>query len=545
MRVPGWHAVGRAGRAARAAVEPFDEPAVETSTALIKQFARPGRIGSLLMSVGAFGAGWIAPAAGVANVPILNDIRSSQQLKFTSKMLLMAGVGLLLLTWARLGHHVRTRRILDPTRLTRLVYWWSVPLLLSPVLFSRDLFSYVAHSRLLPNGIDPYLYGTGVFDTFYLDGADALWTHAPAPYGPLWMGLSSIVYWVTGARAIPALIAFRLLAFVGVVLVAVFLPRLAKLCGVDPAKAIWLGLLNPLVLLHFVSAAHNDALMVGLLVAGMTLTLERSYVPGLLLVAFAGAVKSPALLALPFVGLVWAGQGASLFRRVKMWVIAGASTLGVFLVLNLATGLDFGWLNGLGTPGKVRTWLSPMTGLGMLTGNFADLVGLGYRVDGAVAFWRGVGTVVTIGVILWLVFTGDRRSAARGLGLALLAVVMLGPVVQPWYLLWALVILAGAGMTRGETRAAVLLSIGFVVYSVANANATVPLLVGSLSDGLAAFASVLVVVVLLVASRRSRAVLLEDAFPLTPDQPDQPDAADEPREITLGSSDERDRAARS
>jgi len=51
--------------------------------------------------------------------------------------------------------------------------------------------------------------------------------------------------------------------------------------------------------------------------------------------------------------------------------------------------------------------------------------------------------------------------------------------------------------------------------------------------------------VLLVASRRSRAVLLEDAFPLTPDQPDQPDAADEPREITLGSSDERDRAARS
>ena len=518
MRVPGWQAVGAAGRAARAAVEPFDEPAVETSRALIKQLNRPGLIGSLLMSVGAFGAGWIAPAAGVANVPILNEIRSSQQLKFTSKMLLMAGVGLLLLTWARLGHHVRTRRILDPTRLTRLVFWWSAPLLLSPVLFSRDLFSYVAHSRLLPNGVDPYLYGTGVFDTFYLDGADALWTHAPAPYGPLWMGLSSITFGVTGARAIPALIAFRLLAFAGVVLIAVFLPRLAKLCGVDPAKAIWLGLLNPLVLLHFVSAAHNDALMMGLLIAGVTLTLERRLVPGIVLVSLAGAVKSPALLALPFIGLAWAGPAASLARRVKMWAIAGVSAVGVFVVLNLVTGLDFGWINGLSTPGRVRTWLSPMTGLGMLTGNLADLVGLGYRVDGAVAAWRGVGTVATVILILWLVFTADRRSAARGLGLALLGLVMLGPVVQPWYLLWALVILAGSGLSRGEIRAAVLLSIGFVVYSVANANATVPLLVGSLSDGLAALASVLVVVLLLVASRRSRAVLLEDAFPLAADE---------------------------
>ena len=93
MKVPGWQAFGAAGRAARAAVQPFDEPEVETSTALIKQFARPGLIGSLLMSIGAFGAGWIAPAAGLANIPLINEIRSTQQLKFLSKMLLMVGIG--------------------------------------------------------------------------------------------------------------------------------------------------------------------------------------------------------------------------------------------------------------------------------------------------------------------------------------------------------------------------------------------------------------------------------------------------------------------
>jgi alpha-1,6-mannosyltransferase len=186
--------------------------------------------------------------------------------------------------------------------------------------------------------------------------------------------------------------------------------------------------------------------------------------------------------------------------------------LGIFLLLNVATGLDFGWVNSLGTPGKVRTWLSPMTGLGMLTGNGADLLGLGYRVDGAVDFWRAVGTLLTVAIIGWLVLTGDRRSPARGLALALLALVMLGPVVQPWYLLWALIALAASGLTSGQTRVAVLATTGFVVYSLANSGSTVPTYV-FLSDGIAAMVSVAIVVGLLASSKRARAILLEDARP--------------------------------
>ncbi len=33
--------------------------------------------------------------------------------------------------------------------------------------------------------------------------------------------------------------------------------------------------MNPLVLLLFVLSAHNDALMVGMMIAGLTLVLER------------------------------------------------------------------------------------------------------------------------------------------------------------------------------------------------------------------------------------------------------------------------------
>lgn len=501
--------VDQAERDAASAIEDFAEEPAEPSAALVAAFAVPGFLGSSLAAAGAVSVGWIARSSGLASAPVVEQLRTIPAFSLFGKMLVVLGIGLLLQAWLQLGLHVRQHRIEHPAGLGRLVWWWSAPLAVAPVLFSRDVFSYVALSRLLPNGIDPYLYGTGTFSTYYTDGADSLWRTSPAPYGPLWMGLSNIVYGVTHAEANMALLAFRLLALAGIGLLVVFVPRLAVACGVDAAKAVWLGVLNPLVLMHFVSAAHNDALMVGLLVAGLTLALERRFLLGVLMVTLAGAVKAPALLALPFVALAWAGVGASWARRVRAWVVAAALALTTFGALNLLLGLNFGWVSALQTPAAVRTLLSPMTALGMLAGKLGEYLGLGYHVDGTVAVFRTVGEVLTVAVIGWLVLTSDRRSIARGLGLALLVVVVLGPVLQPWYLLWGFTILAAAGLSRGETRAAVLLTIGFVVYSLVNTGATVDSY-GDLSDGLAALLSVGIVLATLVSSKRVRTLLLAD-----------------------------------
>ena len=112
----------------------------------------------------------------------------------------------------------------------------------------------------------------------------------------------------------------------------------------------------------------------------------------------------------------------------------------------------------------------------------------------------------------YLVLTGHRRSPARGLGFSLLTLVLLGPVVQTWYLLWGLVVLAGAGLSRKGTRAAVLVSVGFTVFAVANAGSTVPTNI-FLADGPVTLISVAVVAALLLGSRYTRNVLLEDARP--------------------------------
>ena len=70
-------------------------------------------------------------------------------------------------------------------------------------------------------------------------------------------------------------------------------------------------------------------------------------------------------------------------------------------------------------------------------------------MDLSVAVFRGIATVIAAVILLWLVLKPQGRSAVRGAGLAMLTVVVLGPVVQPWYLLWSLPVLVAAGLTAG------------------------------------------------------------------------------------------------
>ncbi|HYN75809.1 MAG TPA: polyprenol phosphomannose-dependent alpha 1,6 mannosyltransferase MptB, partial [Candidatus Limnocylindria bacterium] len=455
--------IDRVGAALRAKVPAADVTPrtdgrpTESSSSLVAEFAISGFLGSALMGIGALSVGFAAPSSGIPTAPVLETLRLTAGWAVLGWITVVLGVAVLLQAWLRLGHHVRTASVVNPHQLLRLMWLWALPLFLTPVMFSRDIFSYISASRMLSAGLDPYTNGT-IDLPWTNDGADAFWVGSPSPYGPLWVGLSSGVFHITGASAIPSLLAFRLLALAGVALLAVYLPRLAALCGVDAAKVIWLGLLNPLVLMHFVSAGHNDALMLGLLVAGMTIALEGKFVIGTLLVVLAGAIKAPALLGLPFVAMAWPGADASLGGRVWSWVKVTVLALIAFVALNLAIGLDFGWISALSTPGEVRTWLSPVTALGMIGGILGELLGSANFDDGSVAVLRALGAAVALTVVALLAFVCDRRTAPRALGLALLVVVVLGATVQPWYLMWSLLILVAAGLSANETRVAVILS---------------------------------------------------------------------------------------
>jgi hypothetical protein len=361
--------------------------------------------------------------------------------------LVYVGLAVLAMAWLHLGRAVRGREQgTEESRLLRIGWLWGTPLVVAVPLFSRDLYSYAAQAQITHAGLDPYTYGPAALPGPFLDEISRMWVDTPAPYGPLWLSLGRLVAMVTRDHVVLTVLCMRLLAVVGVLLIARYLPRLAVACGVDPRGALWLGLLNPLVLVHFVGGGHNDALMLGLVVAGVTLAVEatgeRWVAVGVALAACAVLVKAPAVLAVAFLTPVWARRLSGRATLLRACLRVGGVALGTAALVTAVSGLGLGWVRQLNTPGQVVTWLSVPTGLGMLADVLRGLPNFVTSADPTISAFRLVGQAVTALIVLALWLRAGRLGPVRALALALLAIVLLGPVVQPWYVIWPIVIAA-------------------------------------------------------------------------------------------------------
>jgi hypothetical protein len=371
-----------------------------------------GLLGSVLLAVGAFGVGAV-PAS-------LDDwwLPASSTGRGVSYALCAVGVLLLLAAWWGL-RSAGQRSVLAAAGA------WALPLLVAPPLFSRDVFAYAGQAHLVVVGLDPYTHGPADAPGPLASEVDDVWADAESPYGPVFLRLAAGMVALTGDRPMAAAYAMRLLAVVGAVLVAWALPRLARAHGMPPERALWLGLANPLLLLHGIAGAHNDLLMVGLLVAGLALAPRIALAAAV--ITLAALVKAPAaagLLFLPFLAE----------RRLRAAPVVAVTASATAALVTLATRLGWGWLTTLDAGSARRSLLSPTTGVGVALG----------AVDAA----HVAGVVLALLLSAFLLIRADRWGPVRALGLALLAVVALGPVVQPWYLLWGVVVLAAVAGPR-------------------------------------------------------------------------------------------------
>ena len=166
---------------------------------------------------------------------------------------------------------------------------------------------------------------------------------------------------------------------------------------------------------------------------------------GTVLIAMSSQVKLPSLLAMGFVVMAVAGRRGGSARAVALaggWLTA--VSIGVMAVVGWASGLGFGWLFTLGTANVVRSWMSPPTLVALGTGQVGILLGLGDHTTSVLGLTRAIGVLVIAVLVTWLLVAvlRGRLHPVGGLGVALGATVLLFPVVQPWYLLWAIVPLA-------------------------------------------------------------------------------------------------------
>jgi alpha-1,6-mannosyltransferase len=366
----------------------------------------------------------------------------------------LAGVAALLVAWLQVVGYLR-RRPGTPVRTVLVVFGlWVLPLLIAPPLFSGDAYSYVAQGTMVLKGINPYHYGPVILkpsDPGLVRMVDPLWLKTSVPYGPLFLGLEAGVVGVARHHVPAAVEGLRLLALAGVLLAAAALPSLARRLGTAPSIAVALAILNPLTLLGLISPGHNDALLAGLLLGGLALFQCGRPALAIGLCALATAIKAPALIGTAFLAWSWIGSQVSWRAKLRVAATVSAITVAVLEVCALVTRMGWGWLTTLGTPGVVRSVLTPTTDLALLSDHLVRLLQVGPDTITLVAVSRAIGYAAAAAIIAWLLWRGRHLGIEVGLGLGLLAVVALGPVVQPWYLAWGLLILAAVDSDRWRT----------------------------------------------------------------------------------------------
>ena len=262
----------------------------------------------------------------------------------------------------------------------------------------------------------------------------------PSPYGPLFLRLANVAVRLSGGSVVSTIMILRLFEVAGVVLIAISLPKLAKAAGKDPARAVWLGVCNPLVLFHFIGGGHNDALMIGLIVAGLAVaTVANRPLLGVLLCVVAATIKAPALLPAGFI-ILDAVRNAPAERRVPTFAkLSGLGGLAFVASRGRAASAGAGSARSASpapTAPCSRPPRSSPTGSRSSSATRPQVLNL---VRTAAARSRPL-----VGVV-YLLWRAPKIGTVRACGIALALIVALGPIVLPWYVLWGLIVLAAVG----------------------------------------------------------------------------------------------------
>ncbi|AMO62109.1 carotene biosynthesis associated membrane protein [Mycolicibacterium phlei] len=421
--------------------------------------ARLGFLGAILIAAGGLGAG-----STRLHDPLLESLHLSW-LRFghglvVSSVLLWAGVALMLVAWLWLGRQVINRTATEYTMIATTGFWLA-PLLLSVPLFSRDTYSYLAQGALLRDGFDPYAVGPVDNPNSLLDNVSPIWTTTTAPYGPGFILVAKFVTMLVGDDVVAGTMLLRLCMLPGLALLIWAAPRMARHVGADGATALWICVLNPLVIIHLMGGVHNEMLMVGLMMAGIAVTFSGRHVAGIALIGTAVAVKATAGLALPFMVWVWTRdlRNRRGFSPVKAFAAATAASaaifVAVFAVLSLAAGVGLGWLTALAGSVKIINWLTVPTAASNLINVFGGMFfPVNFYAVLEVARIIGIAVIAVSLPLLWWRFRHTDREALTGIAWVMVVVVLFVPAALPWYYTWPLAV--ASALTQSPRAIAVI-----------------------------------------------------------------------------------------
>jgi hypothetical protein len=335
-----------------------------------------------------------------------------------------------------------------------------VTFLAMPGLYSTDIFSYVMYGRIA--GVyaqNPYIAAPANFATDpFLSWVFPFWQHTPSVYGPLWTDLSALLSSITAdMSALDQVLLYKLVlwsaALANLGLVWLLTGRAAWLRG--PRLACFaVYAWNPIVLLEFAGNAHNDALMVTLLLLSvLPLTArrlrDRHWLTAVLLAAASALIKFTTALVVPFY----------MAAGVRHWRTALAV---VAAVSGVCIALSWPYLQ------PASALMEQDRGVPIIN-SIPDLIAgvvtqLGMPTDLARTWTRAVCALAYVSVLVWDLLRVRRlrtplatlEASARAL---LLLPLLVLTWVWTWYFTWSVAIAAVIGIRGRLTQTIVAVSV--------------------------------------------------------------------------------------
>lgn len=177
------------------------------------------------------------------------------------------------------------------------ILWLSYPML------SYDVFNYMFHGKIL------WLYGANPHTIAPLSFEGDLWlrfmrwVHTPSAYGPIFTVIESPAYLLGFGKFVPVLYLMKATMISFYIWCVLLVGQIATKLKMDKNSVILSQLIiayNPFLWLELVVNAHNDAVMIALLLFAIKASLDNKKILSFLSLIFSAGVKYVTALTLPF-----------------------------------------------------------------------------------------------------------------------------------------------------------------------------------------------------------------------------------------------------
>jgi alpha-1,6-mannosyltransferase len=289
-----------------------------------------------------------------------------------------------------------------------------------PILLSTDVFSYIAYARMgVEHGLNPYTHGPIAIThdpIYHYVGQD--WKKVDTAYGPLYT-LISYPFGLLGVTG--ALWGMKVLALLASAGTLALTWRCARLRGLNPVTAILLVGANPLYVIYALGGAHNDLIMMLLMMIAVALTFARRDASAAATVVAGALVKATVAALLPFMILA---------RRSRAQVLGALGALALGAVIAYAVfGVD--GVNIVAALNRDAAFVS--------SDSFATEIAHLFGKPGVFPIDHDLLKAMLVVIVLhlmWRTWRGYDWVAASGW--ALLAISVTSTWLLAWYILWPL-----------------------------------------------------------------------------------------------------------